>query len=506
MKKLLTITICLLAAVFIVFGIPYIDGTLFQDNKIESDEVGVFHQKIVERNETPVTNYFLYNQGEVLAVVNDKAKLDRFLNDIYKNEFQEDYPDSDVNLAVDVVISEENSNFIYEDKDDEILDYIKENQLYSLQATAVTFADENDVYAKIYVANKEIYENAMNTFISYFIDEKDLTSVLNGDEPPTLTTYGSQDVAISIPQKITLYKDYISENEIYKTEEEVLDFLKYGTNKEREYYTVKQYDTVAGIGSKNHGLSAQQVMNINRDKISNVNQALNEGDELCVTYFTSPIDIIVTSEALRNEPIYYATNYVEDNDLLIDTREVSQGGKNGSRNVLYTEMWINGVLMSGTEENSVVLEDATPEIIKVGVMEKPDIGTGDYRVPVNNAAISCPWGCYYNHQGTDFINQYDPYGEVYAADNGVVEENAYQAINGNYMIINHNNGYKSYYGHMAVLSDLPVGTVVQKGDVIGQIGMTGLATGPHVHFHIIDEDGTWLNACEGFIDCRSYLQ
>ena len=505
MKKLLTIIISLLAAVFIVVGIPYIkEGTFAKESISPSREIGKFHQKVIDSTTLPTTNYFVYNEGELIGVLNDRSKVNAHLKQLYKDKYEEKFPDGDLNLSVDVVISEENSNFVYEDKDEEIIRYLDSNNLYSVQATAVSFADENDVYARIYVANKEIYENAMNTFISYFIDSKDLATVINGDEPPTLTTYGSQDVSIYIPQTITLYKDYIKETEIFTTEEEVLEFLKYGDNEEREYYTVQKYDTVAGIGSKNHGLSAEQIMNINRDKISSVDQALKEGEELCVTYFTSPIDITVTTETLRNEPIYYMTNYIEDSDILMNTREVSQRGKDGHRNVLYTEIWINGVLLSGMEENSVVVEDATPEIVRVGTMEKPDVATGDYRVPVNNAKISCPWGCYFNHTGTDFVDQYEPWGLVYAADNGVIEINEYQGINGNYVVINHNNGYKTYYGHMAVPSDLPVGTVVQKGEVIGHIGMTGFATGPHVHFHFLDEDDNLMDACNGFIDCGSY--
>ena len=69
-----------------------------------------------------------------------------------------------------------------------------------------------------------------------------------------------------------------------------------------------------------------------------------------------------------------------------------------------------------------------------------------------------------------------------------------------YIIIDHNNGYETYYGHMNVPSPLQVGDVVDKGDVIGQIGMTGLATGPHTHFFIMYE-GERYNPCDGFLPC-----
>ena len=73
-------------------------------------------------------------------------------------------------------------------------------------------------------------------------------------------------------------------------------------------------------------------------------------------------------------------------------------------------------------------------------------------------------------------------------------------MNGNYIVIDHGNGYQTYYGHMNVPSPLAVGTRVDQGDVIGQIGMTGIATGPHVHFFII-YNGERKNPCDGYLGC-----
>ncbi|MBR3349547.1 MAG: M23 family metallopeptidase [Solobacterium sp.] len=507
MKKILAALICFTIALLIVVIAPGFSGVLSSHEIDETAEIGLFGQHAVRVVEAPVTIHPVYRKGELIGIIHDENKLTRHLKQVYKTRYEKDFPDSSVSLAQDLYMTSEESYLSYSDADQKILDYLDENSLYSLEATAVAFSDENGVYSRIYVASEDLYQQAFNEYILNFTDAQSLTSMRNGDTIPSLTSYGSQDTGISVSQRVTTNKDYASPDNIFVSKEAILEYLKYGSNTEREYYTVQKYDTVAGVGAKNHGLSAIQIMNLNRDKISSVDQALKEGDELCVTYFESPIDVVVTKESLRLVPVYYETTYVEDETLLIGESQVRQAGANGSRNVLYNEKWINGVLVSGIEQSSVEVTMPTTEVIAVGTMQLPNIGTGNMRYPVDNPAITCRIGCYWGHNGTDFINQYDRWGDVYAADTGEVQANSYTFINGYYIIINHNNGLMTYYGHLREPSELKVGDVVRKGDVIGHIGMTGLATGPHVHFMVLNEgDENFINpldACSGYLGCEA---
>ena len=244
-------------------------------------------------------------------------------------------------------------------------------------------------------------------------------------------------------------------------------------------------------------------MNINRDKITSVDQILTEGEELCVTYFEPIFDVVVEKESMRKEEVYPTTVYVEDETVRVGQTELVEQGVNGSRNALYSEKWINGVLVNGTLKSSVVTLQPINEVVAVGSMEVPSIGTGTYRWPIENPTISCGWGCYtypHFHEAIDIQNLYDLYGKIYAADRGVIVKNGYDGISGNYIVIDHNNGQRTYYGHMSIRSPLMEGTVVDKGDYIGQIGMTGRATGPHVHFYI-EKNGEIQNPCDGYLDC-----
>ncbi len=70
-----------------------------------------------------------------------------------------------------------------------------------------------------------------------------------------------------------------------------------------------------------------------------------------------------------------------------------------------------------------------------------------------------------------------------AAADGVVIASARMGGYGNCIFIRHADGYVSVYGHLKV-SQVKRGDVVKQGDIIGQVGRTGTATGPHLHFEV----------------------
>ena len=53
---------------------------------------------------------------------------------------------------------------------------------------------------------------------------------------------------------------------------------------------------------------------------------------------------------------------------------------------------------------------------------------------------------------------------------------------GNFVIVQHNGSISTAYGHMSTFANEKVGQHVSQGQVIGYVGMTGLATGPHLHY------------------------
>ena len=113
------------------------------------------------------------------------------------------------------------------------------------------------------------------------------------------------------------------------------------------------------------------------------------------------------------------------------------------------------------------------------------------KTPVDGARISSGFGQRLHpilgytrmHKGIDFaVPQGTP---VMAAGAGKVTFRGWAGEYGNFVVIDHGNGYSTAYGHLSRFAEgTHVGEHVSQGEVVAYSGMTGLATGPHLHYEI----------------------
>jgi murein DD-endopeptidase MepM/ murein hydrolase activator NlpD len=87
------------------------------------------------------------------------------------------------------------------------------------------------------------------------------------------------------------------------------------------------------------------------------------------------------------------------------------------------------------------------------------------------------------HRGIDFGAATGT--PIMAAGDGIVEKAGPNAGYGNFVLLRHNATYETAYGHMSrFASGIKPGVHVRQGQVIGYVGATGLATGPHLHYEV----------------------
>jgi murein DD-endopeptidase MepM/ murein hydrolase activator NlpD len=110
-------------------------------------------------------------------------------------------------------------------------------------------------------------------------------------------------------------------------------------------------------------------------------------------------------------------------------------------------------------------------------------------LPPSKARITSPFGMRFHpvlkrkkmHNGIDFGSGLN--APVYAAADGKVSLAQYSRSYGNWVMLEHKNGYVSVYAHLKSYN-IRAGLQIKKGDIIGYTGSTGRSSGPHLHFEI----------------------
>ena len=201
-------------------------------------------------------------------------------------------------------------------------------------------------------------------------------------------------------------------------------------------------------------------------------------------------------EQLAADEVALAEKRVESDGLLIELEKKAKEYE---------------VLMAQSEElqDELMLEIAAKEkdleeakhdeyLAKLALQGQNPPSSATWIAPVSGFRLTSPFGMrlhpvlgYYRmHNGVDMAcAQGTP---IYATRAGKVTRTAYQAGGaGNYVSINHLDGFASIYMHMThyVVS---AGQTVSQGQLIGYVGSTGISTGPHLHFGI-SYAGTYVN-------------
>lgn len=107
-------------------------------------------------------------------------------------------------------------------------------------------------------------------------------------------------------------------------------------------------------------------------------------------------------------------------------------------------------------------------------------------LPVVDFILTKPYMPSRNHYGIDLAGKIGT--PIFAAASGVIEEiEMNDEIYGKTILIDHLNGYKTFYGHNSKIL-AQEGFFVKKGDTIAELGNTGKSSAPHLHFEILYKD------------------
>jgi murein DD-endopeptidase MepM/ murein hydrolase activator NlpD len=184
---------------------------------------------------------------------------------------------------------------------------------------------------------------------------------------------------------------------------------------------------------------------------------------------------------------------------------VSDGGSRAG-DVQFAELVLSG---KSHAIYGVRREDGTVEFF---TRDGKSIKKGLLKTPVDGARLTSGFGMRMHpilgytrmHKGVDFgVPTGTP---IYAAGDGVIEFSGWAGGYGRFVKIKHNPHMETAYGHMSRIAlTSAIGHHVSQGQIIGYVGMTGDATGPHLHYEVL-KDGSQVNPINVTIPANSGLE
>ncbi len=341
----------------------------------------------------------------------------------------------------------------------------------------------------------------------------------------TITTVYEGDLAVDTYVNEDVLQERIDEIVIIGTKARRSEKMITERDNEVPYETVYIYDetryedekTVLTAGRNGYTTSEYLVVYENGKEISRtpVSSVVTAPVTEQIRVGTKPI-YTETTETVKVNEIAYSTRYEYDDTLENGVRKLKTAGKNGYTEHVYTITYYKGTECDRVLVSSNVYE-AVNEVILIGTKKEEsyympfyDAANGGYDYPLTQDFSS-------SHRALDFGVWY---GEpIVAIKSGTViaayDEGYYSTDNilwtyGTYVVIEHEDGMRSYYAHLKSRT-VSIGDTVTGGEVIGYSGNTGRVSptpttsnplaGTHLHFEIrVKTNGYYVT-----VDPKQYL-
>lgn len=361
-----------------------------------------------------------------------------------------------------------------------------------LEGNDYLFSEQTDDVI-VYVTEEKIFKDAVEKLETVFVGTENYEKYKNNTQEEIKDT-GSKIKDVYVAEDITVKKVNISVGEnIYNDADKLSSFLLYGENKTDKTVYATVEDTVLSIANKN-GVSIEEIFLAN-PTITSVNNIFYQNQPITITQTNPKLSIVVEQYTVEDKKVDYKREERYDSKINMNVEEVIQKGKSGEQRVAQNVRTINGQISFVDPVSNVTIKQVQNEIVLIGTKEVPSIGSlKSWYWPTNSGYVL---SSYYGWRKYPFGNRSEfhagldiagtGYGSpVYASNNGTIISIKSEKWNyGNSIMIDHGNGYYSLYGHMSRFQrGLKEGTVVARGQVIGYVGATGAATGPHLHFEI----------------------
>ncbi|MCL6459761.1 MAG: peptidoglycan DD-metalloendopeptidase family protein [Gorillibacterium sp.] len=430
--------------------------------------------KYVEANTLEV--YHVFMNGAEVGVVSNPQVVDDFKINKYR-KLAQIYPQTQMVLNTDGITLTSEKAFKAETDDEATLSTLS-SMLTSHAVGTELFVNGTSVGI---LKSEEEANDILERMKEPYLSAKDKT----GLQVSMLSTAAKK--AIPAPGESNLEKvEFVEKVELRPVEvdpqgfanpETILTTLKTGNVRPRDY-TVVQGDYLGAIANK-FDVTIDAIKKKNPEI---KNDFIREGQILNLTVLQPAITVRTVEMVTETAEIAYSTEVIRDANLKDGIVKKITPGKAGKKKVVFEVTKLNGEVDSEQMLEEEVLVQPVKEVIKRGTKVILGEGTGNFSWPVVSSTLTSGFGKRWGklHKGIDLTSSNK---NILAADNGVVIKSGYRYDYGNFIVIDHHNGYETLYGHLSKIS-VTNGQIVEKGEKIGYMGSTGDSTGVHLHFEI----------------------
>lgn len=398
----------------------------------------------------------VYVDSTKVGILSDMGVTETELFDIAINKLEAEKGTS-INVNEELLLKPVHASKSEVVSTDYVLTKICDNLTYKLEATVIS-VNGNDVAI---VPSQAEAETALEKVKNSYSKE------------------GANILEKRFVEDIEVKQKYVNSDEI-STTDNAFKTLTSNVNEEK-IYEIKEKDSLWSISIEND-ITVDEILKANPGLTEN--SILQIGQKINLIVPASLVSVETVERATYGMPELKEVEIIENNSEYKTYRKVIQEGRNGEKQVTADVRKINGI-----EQDRKIIEEkitvpAITEKIEVGTLqEPPKKAMGSFKYPVSGRLTSGfgpRWGT--RHKGIDLAA---PYGTtVRASDGGTVTFAGWNSGGyGNLVIIDHGNGFITYYGHNSQVTVNP-GQKVAQGEAIAKVGSTGDSTGNHVHFEI----------------------
>jgi murein DD-endopeptidase MepM/ murein hydrolase activator NlpD len=430
----------------------------------------VFATSEDERNLQPI--YHLYNDGQYLGTVSDKAAV-KAMMDEKMSQLQPQFAGLELEVDEGFSIVEER---VFERNVTQVKETMAAADEVDIKASA--FALSINGREVLQVKDQAAYDELIRQLKMAYATPEELAEWEQRKRTsaalPELNPGQAAILELTIAENLSGAAEQAKPSLVMQPDEAA----KYLLTGER-FYTVREGDRAKELAAA-FGMELAELARLNRSVELG---SLSPGTELNASQRGPLVTVQVKKQQKQIALILHKSLKTDDPNLLKGETKLKQQGKHGRKHVTSEIETVNGKQIS----HSVLDEQTTLEpidhIVLNGTKELPTVGSGTFAWPAEGGEITSKRGRRWGrlHNGIDIARSSGP--AILSADHGIVKAAGAAGTFGNRVIVDHQNGYETIYGHLSSI-DVKVGQKVPQGTKLGNMGNTGRSTGVHLHFEV----------------------